>query len=91
MRKLSLEILTHGFVQHGQHHVEHYLQHVRNICTGGEPPAGPPFVGIIRNAADNALHDAGHAVQNHLIKSQARVGHARAMYLKIPCIQKLYI
>ena len=39
----------------------------------------PPFVDIIENAANNALNDAGHAVQNHVLTILAQFGHAQTM------------
>ena len=41
-----------------------------NISTkGGAAEGRPPFVYILTNAANNALHDAGHAAQNHVLKN----------------------
>ncbi len=62
-------------ILHGQHHVEHYLQHCLRYKQGGRLRR-PPFVDMLLNAANNALHAAdhaaghaaGHAVQNHVLK-----------------------
>ena len=61
MPKLGMGFLIHGFAQHGQHHVEHYLQHFVTYPQRGGGEAAPPFVDTLSNAANNALHDAGYA------------------------------
>ena len=51
---------------------------------------GPPFVDMLGNAANHALHDAGHAVQNPVFKSHAQFGHAQAVYLKTMYLKTMY-
>ena len=39
------------------------------VSTKGGRLRRPPFVDMLQNAANNALHDAGHAAQNHVLKN----------------------
>ena len=43
MPKLGMGFLIHGFAQHGQHHVEHYLQHCLRYKQRGGGFAAPPL------------------------------------------------
>ena len=47
-------------IEHGQHHVEHYLQHLITYPQRGAAESRPPLF-ILTNVANNALRDAGHA------------------------------
>ena len=45
---------------------------VKYICkVGGLRPS--PFVYVVENAANNALNDAGHAMQNHVLKIPCKI------------------
>ena len=43
MPKLGMGFLIHGFAQHGQHHVERYLQHLITYPQGGGRRSRPPL------------------------------------------------
>ena len=104
MPKLGMEFSIHRFAQHGQHHIEHDLQHLQNTYKkpGGRPLAAHPFVDMSRNDANNALHHAGHAVQNHVLKNPCpnwtcpshelkHLMYQQIIHLEISCINNSYI
>ena len=90
MPKLGMGCLIHGFAQHGQHHLEHSLQHfllyLQRWAAEGRPLCTQMF-----NAAKNCLNDADHAVQNHVLNIPCPIFACPTHVIKIQCIKHLII